>query len=242
MADWCEFRLRAASAAAAMLAVFAGPPALAYDCALQETCIDMETLPPTDVFDWPGLILDVRRFFDTDAKFYIVDAQEVRATLPYTIPRQEPFIQKTQVHIPDTYFATTDGRAGRQGSLLWPFVIAHEAAHVRQDSLGLISPQTTVFGSVVWTELYADFMAGFFIGRQFQLSPEEVREKLAAELRGFPSGDKRTRYYHGGPTLRLEAIAAGADFASDGGTLSDARGAAVRATFAFAWRDLSVDD
>ena len=184
--------------------------ARAADCA-HGGCIDIATLPPTPHSDMAGVLSRAQRFFRTRATAYIVSSQSAAATLPYMLPRQKPFVLEHQIHIPEIYHARTEIKQSGRKHYVWHYILGHEMAHVYQEELGLIEAMSGPFknNSVVLAELHADYMAGFFMAREFRVDSVTI-DNLLRELKELPVGPKGSASYHGQPGERFFITTQGA--------------------------------
>ena len=183
----------------------------AADCSVSGACIDVATLPATPHTDMADILRRAQRFFRTRATAYIVSSQSAAATLPYMLPRQPPFVLKHQIHIPEIYHAKTEiGQRGKK-HFVWHYILGHEMAHVYQEKLGLIDAMSGPFknNSVVLAELHADYMAGFFMAREFRVDSVTI-DNLLRELKDLPVGTRGSSSYHGEPGERFFITTQGA--------------------------------
>lgn len=200
----------ALSALAILSALALGPaPARAADCSFGG-CTDVAQLPPTPSADMADVLRRAQRFFQSDAKAYIVSSSAARARLPYMLPKQD-LVTRHQIHIPEIYHARTELNAAGGKHYVWHYILGHEMAHVYQEELGLIAAMSAPFPnqSVVLAELHADYMAGFFMAHEFQLSATTI-DNLLRELQELPVGDRGSADYHGEPGERFFITTQGA--------------------------------
>ncbi|MEL6316889.1 MAG: hypothetical protein AAFR16_04525 [Pseudomonadota bacterium] len=199
-----------AALAAAAAALGAPAPARAIDCDFGG-CTDVARLPPGSV-DMAEIVRRAQGFFETDAKVYIVSSARVQAVLPYMLPRQPPFVARNQIHIPEIYHAVTELKYGARPHFVWHYIIGHEMAHAHQKDLRLVEAMSAPIDSVVIAELHADFLAGFFMARNYALSAAAV-EELLREIQDLPAGQPGEQDYHGAPGERFFAATQGALYA-----------------------------
>ena len=225
-------------ARAAMIGVFgalttAAVPASAADCSFGG-CIDVANLPAGAGADMADILRRAQRFFQTSATAYIVSSDSANATLPYMLPRQEPFVMRHQIHIPEIYHARTEIAHLGKAHYVWHYILGHEMAHVYQEELGLIDAMTGPFKnqSVVLAELHADYMAGFFMAREFQIDAVTI-DNLLKELKELPVGVKGSASYHGEPGERFFITTQGAlaAFRRPTPSLADASALGVNCAF-----------
>lgn len=193
--------------AAVLIVAGVSTPAAAIDCA-RGGCIDASRLPPGPGVDWRDLISRAQRFFSADAGVFIVSSAEVQASLPYILPRQVS-ISVNQIHIPEIYHAQIEARYAGAPHYIWHYIVGHEMAHAYQYRLGVVEALEGPFDSVVAAELHADYLAGFFLAREYGLSIAAI-DQLLEELRSLPSGKPGDFSYHGEPEQRFFALMQGA--------------------------------
>lgn len=220
----------AAAALGALLWLGAAPaPAAAADCSFGG-CVPVSQMPATDGSDIASILRRSQRFFGVSAEAYIVSSDDVRARLPYMLPRQEPFIMKHQIHIPEVYHARTEINNIGKRHYVWHYILGHEMAHVYQKENRLIELMTAPFPnkSVVIVELHADYLAGFFMASEFRLSATTI-DNLLREIKDLPVGPPGSASYHGQPGQRFFVTTQGAlaAFKQPTPSLREASGAGV---------------
>lgn len=196
--------------AALTLAALAPHSASAADCA-DGGCIDVAVMPPSEGADMAGILRRAQRFYRVQATAYIVSSAAARATLPYMLPRQEPFVRSHQIHIPEIYHARTELNQRGKRHFVWHYILGHEMAHVYQEELGLIEAMSGPFknNSVVLAELHADYLAGFFMAREFKMDAVSI-DNLLKEISDLPVGERGATDYHGEPGERFFIATQGA--------------------------------
>lgn len=219
--------------ALAIAALLAPGAARAADCGFGG-CIDVASMPAGGGADMAEILRRAQRFYKSKATAYIVSSQDARATLPYMLPRQEPYVMAHQIHIPEIYHARTEiGQSGKK-HFVWHYIIGHEMAHVYQEELGLIEAMAGPFknNSVVLAELHADYMAGFFMAREYRIDAVTI-DNLLKELKELPVGERGSSSYHGEPGERFFITTQGAlaAFRRPTPTLSQASSAGVKCAF-----------
>ncbi len=196
--------------ALALTVGLASTPAPAVDCALGG-CIDVSRLPKSQAVDWRDLVARAQRFFGVSANAYIVSSSAMRASLPYMLPRQAA-VSVDQIHIPEIYHAQIEAQHVGERHFVWHYIIGHEMAHGYQYRLRLVEAMSGPFDSVVAAELHADFLAGFFIAREYGLEVAAI-DQLLREITRLPTGKPGDRQYHGEPTQRFFIAMQGALYA-----------------------------
>lgn len=182
---------------ATLLAV--GPDrAAARDCGDGGCIADLERLPGGEYVDAGDIVRRARRFFGVNARAYLVSSDSTGMVLPYYLRRDPPIVMHGQIHIPEIYFAGTELKNRGREHFVWHYILGHEMAHAYQDRLKLVEAMRGVYAnrSVVMVELHADFLAGFFLAREFGLSSVAI-DNLLRELRELPSGGPDSPSYHG---------------------------------------------
>lgn len=202
--------MRRIGRAIAIAAALSASPAAAVDCALGG-CIDATRLPAASGLNWADLVGRAQRFFGVSANAYIVSSSSMRAYLPYMLPRQAT-ISADQIHIPEIYHAQIEARHAGHQHFVWHYIIGHEMAHGYQYRLRLVEAMKGPFDSVVAAELHADFLAGFFLAREYGLQPVAINQ-LLSEIQQLPTGRPGDQAYHGEPTQRFYIAMQGALFA-----------------------------
>jgi len=105
---------------------------------------------------------------------------------------------------------------GDDGGIAVAGVLAHECAHVHQLASNSLLQDLRSQTSAVLFELHADFLAGFYLARKRNVTPE----KLTAMQRVFAytgtTYDRNNPKYHGTPGLRGAAMDSGYFAAADG--------------------------
>ncbi len=201
---------RGAVAAAALACVSAASPAPAVtDCSLRGACLNAARLPETQSVVWSDVIRRAQRFFGARAEVFIVSSADVEARLPYFLPEQRPLILAQQIHIPEIYHALTELKHRETKHYIWQYIVGHEMAHAYQDNLKLIDAMVAPSQSVVLAELHADFMAGFFLAREYGLSVAAI-DQLQQELTDLPAGAPGSPSFHGSPRQRFFMVTQGA--------------------------------
>lgn len=97
------------------------------DCSAASDCINLKTLDIPGI-SFANIINDVNNIFEEDLEFYIVNPNIVKAKIPYLLLKQEPFVQKAQVHIPDTFFQAINKKFTNKAGEYWLFNIAYFGA------------------------------------------------------------------------------------------------------------------
>ncbi|MBX2856652.1 MAG: hypothetical protein KTR21_16815 [Rhodobacteraceae bacterium] len=210
MTGWAGFQRATRIGAAVILALWLGAagPARAIDCDwADDQCLDASRLPGG--VGWSELVRRGHRFFGIDTKVYIVGHADVRARIPYMQRALPPL--KAQVHIPEVYHARVESDHAGQEHYIWHYIVSHEFAHVYQDSIGFIDALRLASPgqSHQMFELHADFLAGFFIGREYSL-PLPVLDQLLNELNTLPAGDVTAVDFHGSTRQRYFVATQGA--------------------------------
>lgn len=229
--DAARRTLIATAVAAAAPVALAPAPASAIDCSFGG-CIDVAGLPAGGGVDLADILRRAQRFYGTSAKAYIVSSEDVEAWLPYMLPRQEPFVMRHQIHIPEIYHFKTEFEHKGQEHFVWHYIIGHEMAHVYQEERDLIEAMSGPFESVVLAELHADFMAGFFMASEFRMKASTI-DNVLRELKELPTGQRGDRDYHGEPGERFFITTQGAlaAFKQPRPTLAQASAQGVRCAF-----------
>lgn len=220
---------KAALIALAAAAALSAPPAQAADCGFGG-CVPVSRMPASGGADMAAILRRAQRFFGVQAEAYIVSSDDVKARLPYMLPRQEPFIMTNQIHIPEIYHARTEINHIGKKHYVWHYILGHEMAHVYQKENNLIELMSAPFPnkSVVIAELHADYLAGFFMASEFHLSATTI-DNLLRELKDLPVGPRGAADYHGEPGQRFFVTTQGAlaAFKRPTPTLREASGAGV---------------
>ncbi len=208
--------------------------AMARDCTDGGCIADLERLPGGEHVDVGDVVRRARRFFGVNARAYLVSSESTRAFLPYYLRRDPPIVMRGQIHIPEIYYAGTELKNRGHKHYVWHYIIGHEMAHAYQDGLKLVEAMRGVYAnrSVVMVELHADFLAGFFLSREFGLSSVAI-DNLLRELRDLPSGGPDSPSYHGETGERFFMATQGALMAFQRPTpnLQEASARGVRCAF-----------
>lgn len=219
--------------AAAGLGVGAAPAA-AQDCGDGGCIADIERLPGGPYVDIGDIVRRARRFYGVDTRAYIVSSDRSGQILPYYLRRDPPIVMRGQIQIPEIYYAGTELKNRGQQHYVWHYIIGHEMAHAYQDRLRLVEAMRGIYAnkSVVMVELHADFLAGFFLAKEFGLSGVAI-DNLLRELRDLPSGGPDSPSYHGEVGERFFMATQGAlmAFQRPTPTLQDASARGVRCAF-----------
>lgn len=185
----------------------AASPAWALDCEF-ERCLDAARLPGA-VVPWRRIISRGQRLFGISTKVYIVSFAQVSARVPYLQRANTEFAVPEEVHIPEIYHATIEAQHAGREHYIWHYIIGHEFAHSYQDRIGLIDAFTFPKNANTSFELHADFLAGFFIAREFGLALDAI-DQIFDEVRLLPNGERGTSQYYGEPTQRYYMATQGA--------------------------------
>lgn len=229
---------RAALSVALCMALLGGAAApegaFARDCGDGGCVADIERLPGGEFVDVGDIVKRARRFFRVDAKAYIVSSERSGAVLPYYLRKDPPVVMNGQIHVPEVYYWGTEYKNRGKQHFIWHYIIGHEMAHAYQDRFKLVEAMRGVYAnrSVVMVELHADFMAGFFMAREFGLSSVAI-DNLLRELRDLPSGGPDSPSYHGETGERFFMATQGAltAFQQPTPTLQQASARGVRCAF-----------
>lgn len=208
------------------------PPAQAVlDCS-RSACLDVSGLPASRNVDWADMIRRAHRLFGVRTGVFIVPSARTRARLPYMLPQQVPLIMEEQIHIPEIYHFVTEHKFRGKDHFVWHFIIGHEMAHAYQERLNLIEAMKGPFNSVVMAELHADFLAGFYLTREYGLTVAAI-EQLSEEVSELPTGQPGDVVYHGSPTQRFFMVTQGALLAlrTPRPTLAEASAEGLRQAF-----------
>ncbi|MEO1328692.1 MAG: hypothetical protein AAFW46_03445 [Pseudomonadota bacterium] len=203
--------LRRWAGAAAVIGTLAlvAPAGAVTDCSIPGKCLDASRLPKTKSVDWGDLIRRAQRFYGVSTPIFIVSSSDVEARLPYFLPEQRPLIYASQIHIPEIYHAITEVKHRQTKHYIWQYIVGHEMAHANQHRLKLIDAMVAPSQSVVLAELHADFMAGFFLAREYGLSVAAI-DQLQQELTDLPAGAPGSPSFHGSPRQRFFMVTQGA--------------------------------
>lgn len=202
--------VRRALRLAALVVAAAVAPSVAqdFDCSRAD-CIDVERLPGAGSSDLGAITRRAQRFFGVDAKVYIVSSEQMKAALPYMLPRQIPEVLADQIHIPELYHAATELKHAGLEHYVWHYIIGHEMAHVSQERGAAIRTFQAFCDASVLIELHADFLAGFFIASEYHLTQGAI-DSLLSETSELPSGRPDAPDYHGEPRERFFVATQGA--------------------------------
>lgn len=205
LAAWARCGLFAAAATVAGGGVAA---AEAIDCNLGGCVADVARMPASPNADMADILKRAQRFFGTNTQAYIVNSNVKRATLPYLLRRQGVIVERSQIHIPEVYYARIELQHRGKRHFVWNYIIGHEMAHAYQEQTGLLK-EMFVEDSVLLAELHADYLAGFFMAREFELDATAV-DSLLRELQDLPAGEPGSADYHGEPGWRFFIATQGA--------------------------------
>ena len=197
----------AAALIAGLSASLPAEPARAADCT-HGGCLNLAPLAAGEGVTFGDIVRRAERFFGVRANAYLVGALEAQATLPYMLPRQEPFVTAHQIHIPELYHFRVNQVFKDRTLLVWHFIIGHEMAHVYQEESKLLEAMSGPFRSVLIAELHADFLAGYFLAKELKISQADL-DTLSEKLAQLPSGEKGSPDYHGSTGERYWATTQG---------------------------------
>lgn len=180
-------------------------PARAQDCAIID-CVNLGGMGVQAGVDLGGIIFKANAFFGVDVSVYLTSAEDTGMKSPVYLPLQ-PGIGRAQVQVPDIYHAMTF--ASKDKAYVWQYVIGHEVAHAYQDRTGISSALKFPFSSDVAVELHADFLAGFFLARQYGLSGMAL-DGVLDEVQRLPTGKPGDADFHGSHAQRVVMVSRGA--------------------------------
>ncbi|MCI4662473.1 MAG: hypothetical protein MRY63_11720 [Neomegalonema sp.] len=182
------------------------------DCSIMD-CLDASYLPPSGPNDMAEVIRRAQGFYGVDTRVYVVSHRESAAKLPVFVLKRPGLIDADQIHVPDIYHASIEFQHAGEKHFIWHYIIGHEMAHAFQKHSRLIEAMGAgMFRSNVAVELHADFMAGFFLGREYGLDVLAI-DQLARELETIPAGKPGDVHFHGAPRQRYFVMTQGALFA-----------------------------
>jgi hypothetical protein len=108
----------------------------------------------------------------------------------------------------------TDGGVGVAG------VCAHECGHIYQFQNGLVQ-KLNKGGAVIFLELHADFIGGYYMGRRKEFTADRIA-KFSAVLYGMGDYLYKDPLTHGSPGQRSAAAEKGYRLALEGNTIAKA--------------------
>ena len=179
----------------------------AQDCSTAG-CINLGQIGDQSGVNWSRLVSTANAFYGTNAKVYLVSSIDFGLRAPVFLREQEG-IQQGQIQIPDIYHALAYKAGGTDAKYLWQYIVGHEMAHAFQERTGFAAALTAPFSSNVGVELHADFLAGFFMARQYGLSSAAL-DRVLDEVESLPTGKKGDRDYHGTHIQRVKMVSQGA--------------------------------
>lgn len=101
-------------------------------------------------------------------------------------------------------------------------VLAHECAHVHQLANAKLLDDLKSQTSAVLFELHADFLAGYYLARKRNVTPEKLTAMQRVFVYSGTTYDRSNPKYHGTPGLRSAAMDSGYFAAADGKTFLQA--------------------
>ena len=122
--------------------------------------------------------------------------------------------------------ALMDGGQGADVAVLG--ICAHEFGHIHQFETGYDRELSGGSSTVKLIELYADFLAGYFVGQLKLDRPTITLKFFGRKLYGMGTYNSRHPDFHGTPAERLSAAEAGAALASSKSLFADISQAGVR--------------